>query len=190
MILNELLKEKNLSMYRLSKISGVPQSTISSLCSEELSPYNITVGNALKLAKTLEVSIEDLLQDAKQEVKEDFELYRSNICHEVYQLGQLDFVVKVLESDKIEQLYRKKEYRKSLYLLSMVDYLSRINNLPYCNKYSDIRKTKLKTIYYPLGIKIKYHLTKDHNILKQAKKNAIPEFLIHNIVESEIEKIG
>ena len=55
-------------------------------------------------------------------------------------LGDIDFIIEALETDKIRQLYDKQQYRESLYLLAMVDYLSRLNDIPICTNYNDIRK--------------------------------------------------
>lgn len=61
-------------------------------------------------------------------------------------------MIQVLETDEIRSLYDKHWYPEALYLLAMVDYLSRENGIPLCTKYDDIRSRKLKTPVYPVGI--------------------------------------
>ena len=68
----------------------------------------------------------------------------------------------------------------------MVDYLSRINNIPLCNKYDNIRCYQLDEIVYPESVLLKAQIRNDNTILEQYKENSIPEFLSHNIVEGNV----
>lgn len=61
----ELLKEKNISAFRLSKESGVPNATISDLKLEKTSIGNMRVENVYKIAKTLDMTIDDLYKILK-----------------------------------------------------------------------------------------------------------------------------
>lgn len=121
--------------------------------------------------------------------RSDFEIYKSNVCHQVKDLGDLDFIIETLESNEIRILFDRKWYPESLYLLAMLDYLSRINELDLCIDYDDIRDCKLKNIIYPQGAWISYDLRKDTSRLEQCLKDAIPEFMRFNIVESEIRNV-
>lgn len=71
----------------------------------------------------------------------------------------------------------------------MLDYLSRINAIPICNDYNDIRKRKLNQIVYPTGILLEAKITKNSDIKERALLNAIPEFIRYNIVEAEVRNI-
>jgi len=51
-----------------------------------------------------------------------------------------------------------------LYLLAMIDYLSRVNNLPVCTNYNDIRSQKLEKPYFPPGVVVAYAATGDESI--------------------------
>ena len=61
MDLQTLLDEQNLSMYRLSKISGVPKTTVIDICSGKSNIRNCTAYTVYKIAKTLNCSMEDLM---------------------------------------------------------------------------------------------------------------------------------
>ncbi|MBR2553112.1 MAG: helix-turn-helix transcriptional regulator [Erysipelotrichaceae bacterium] len=61
MDLQTLLDEQNLSMYRLSKISGVPKTTVIDICSGKSDIRNCTAYTVYKIAKTLNCSMEDLM---------------------------------------------------------------------------------------------------------------------------------
>ncbi len=64
MEINKLLQEKGLTKYRLSVLSGVPHATLSELCSGKTSIARCSVETIYKLAKTLGVSMETLVEDA------------------------------------------------------------------------------------------------------------------------------
>lgn len=59
-----------------------------------------------------------------------FELFKSNVCHWLKEEGDIDFLIQVLESDLIRKYYNRKWYLESFYLLGMLDYISRINDVP------------------------------------------------------------
>lgn len=46
----------------------------------------------------------------------------------------------------------KKWYPEFFYLLATLDYISRINNIPLCKEYNDIKQNKLKVVLYPSSI--------------------------------------
>lgn len=57
----ELITQKNMSRYSLSKQSGVPWATLADICSGKTKLENCNVTTLSKLAKVLEISIEDIL---------------------------------------------------------------------------------------------------------------------------------
>ena len=67
-----------------------------------------------------------------EEIRSSFEIFKSNTCHYVKDMGDLDFIETVLKSDEIQKLYNKRWYPEALYVLAMLDYLSRINEIPLC----------------------------------------------------------
>lgn len=107
MLIKEKLKENNMSMYRLSKESGVPQATISDICSGKADMEKCAVGTVYRIAKVLKVSIEDILESSREEYRSSFETFKSNICHHVKDMGDIDFMIHVLETDEIRSLYEK-----------------------------------------------------------------------------------
>ena len=70
------------------------------------------------MAKALDVFMESLVADA-MEYRANFEIFKSNIFHLVKDMGDINFIIDMLESDKIRKLYQKKWYPESLYLLAM-----------------------------------------------------------------------
>jgi DNA-binding Xre family transcriptional regulator len=189
MKINDLLAQKNMTKYRLSKISGVPFTTISEITTGKTKIKNCTGDTLYRLAKTLDVAIEDLLADS-MEYRQSFETYKSNICHMVKDMGDIDFIITTLESDRIRKLYQRNWYPESLYLLAMVDYLSRENDLPVCTDYADIRKARLSEPIYPASV-IAMSIFSDSDKPKHdSYSQSIPEFKRFNIVESEIRNVN
>jgi len=195
MIIDDLLRESKISRYKLSKESGVPQATISDICSGKASMEKCSAGTLYKIAKALNVTVDSLLEANEQSIKTNteyrssFETFKSNICHHVKDMGDIDFIIDTLEKDTIQALYEKGWYPESFYLLGMVDYLSKENNLPLCTKYNAIRKYRLKEALYPSGVLIRAAVMQSEEIKEEARKKAIPEFMRFNIVESEVRNL-
>ena len=119
----------------------------------------------------------------------NFDLYKSTICHDVKRKGDLNFIKETLLSDEIRKLYNMEMYAECFYLLAMVDYLSKENDIPLYNVYNDIRCYKLENIIYPSQFKMLAYLKKSEEPLKESLKRAIPEFLKYGIVEAEIRNV-
>ena len=188
MNINNLLAHRNMTKYRLSKVSGVPFTTVSEITTGKTKIKNCTGDTLYRLAKALNVTIEDLLADS-MEYRQSFDTYKSNICHMVKDMGDIDFIINMLESDKIRKLYQKRWYPESLYLLAMVDYLSRENDLPLCVEYSDIRATRLRDPIYPSSVIAMSAFGRSDQPKKDSYAQAIPEFIRFNIVESAVRNV-
>lgn len=121
--------------------------------------------------------------------RSSFEIFKSNICHLVKDKGELSFIRDMLCSDEVSKLYERKWYAECLYLLAMIDYLSRKNDIPLYNGYDNLRTGKLDKVLYPSGIMAMYSLSGDESILIKSFDESIPEFKRFNIVENEIENV-
>ena len=196
MIIDKLLEDARMSRYKLSKESGVPQATISDLCSGKTSITKCSAGTLYKIAKMLHVTVDSILEADEcenaqdEEYRSSFETFKSNICHYVKDMGDMEFIIHILETDQIRELYKKKWYLESLYLLGMIDYLSKENGLPVCTNYNDIRKQKLAQPVYPSSVLVQAAVMQNEDIKEEARKKAIPEFMRFNIVESEVRNLA
>jgi len=188
MIINELIKQKSITKYRLAKTSNVPHTTILDICNGKTKIEKCSVDTLYKIAKALDVSIETLIEE-KMEHRSNFEIYKSNICHLVKDMGDIDFIIETLEANKIRTLYQKQWFPECFYLLAMVDYLSRENDLPICSDYNDIRALRLKETLYPVGILTMCAAFQNNEPKRESLQEAIPEFLHFNIVESEVRNV-
>lgn len=71
MNINEILKENGMTKYRLSKLSGVPHATLNDLCSGKSRIEKCSAETLYKIATTLHVSMEILIEDAMISNKEE-----------------------------------------------------------------------------------------------------------------------
>lgn len=188
MTLAEILKEKDLSIYSLSKLSGVPYSTLNDICNGRTRIEKCTAETVYRIANAAGVSMEKLIEPAADH-RCSFESFKSNVCHEVRELGDYTFIIKVLEDQEITVLYERQWYPESMYLLGMVDYLSRLNDIPLCREYDELRKYKLDKVLYPSSLKAQSAASGDDRVLREAVANAIPEFMRFNIVENEVRNV-
>ena len=194
MTLNEMLEQKNITKYRLWKESGVPQATISDICTGKTRIEKCSAETIYRIAKVLDVPMESLIAPAvcvmdEERRRPSFEIFKSNICHRVKDMGDIPFVIDLLQSNQIRKLYEKKWYPEALYLLAMLDYLSRENSIPICKNYNDIRASTLKWRIYPSSVMILCKALHSDAPKEECIRLAIPEFLRFNIVESEVRNV-
>lgn len=95
MRIDEILKEKGLTKYRLSVLSGVPHTTLSELCSGKTKVGKCSVETIYKLAKTLGLSMERLVEDVFREQPSHQELRERS-----YEYGLPDYLQHDLDAYK------------------------------------------------------------------------------------------
>ena len=189
-----ILKRKNISVYRCSKESNVPYTTLLDIVKGKTKIEKCSAETVYRLAKVLNIAMEELLEERLEDRKlmlyrSDFETFKSNICHLVKDRGDIDFIIDTLKEDKIRLYWDRKWYPESFYLLAMIDYLSRENGLPLCQDYEDIRSCSLPEPLYPRDINLAAKLDSSLDLRKQSIEEAIPEFKRFNIVESRIRDV-
>ena len=191
--LEQFIREKGYTKYSFSKESGVPWSTLCAFLDGKSDWFNISLGNAMKICRTLNIKMDELIELSSKESQEDhrqnFEIFKSNVCHEVKRKGDIGFIDETIKSGEIRELYNKKWYPESFYLLATVDYLSRVNDVGFEYSYDDIREKKLENTVFPESVNTYYRVTKDKSIIKESLDDAIPEYLNFNIVEGDIRNV-
>ena len=118
-----------------------------------------------------------------------FENFKSSVCHRLKEQGDIEFITKLLESNEINIYFDRKWYPESLYLLAMLDYISRENDIPICDDYDDLRICKLDEPVYPSSVRAMAIASNDDSVLNEAFDTAIPEFKRFNIVENEVRNV-
>lgn len=189
MMIQDELKKRNISVYKFAKQCGLPYTTVNEICIGKAKLEKCTAETVYKIAKALDTTVEELLTPYLMK-RSSFENFKSTICHRVKEMGDLDFIIEVLESEDIRKFYERKWYRECLYLLAMLDYLSRENNIPLCEEYNDLRTYKLEEPVYPDSILALSAVMNDESILEKAAANAIPEFRRFNIIENEVRNVA
>ena len=188
MTFSRLIKSKNISAYRLSKDSGVPYMTINDLMNNKTTLTKCNAETVYKIAKALDTSVEELIAPYMK-TRPAFELFKSNVCHKLKELGDIDFLNDLLDSDEITDYYDLEWYPECLYLLAMLDYISRVNNVPICSDYDKLRSLKLSSVIYPSSIIAMDMVTASNKERKEAWDNAIPEFKRFNIIENDVRNV-
>ena len=189
MTFQEALKQSGMSMYRLSKTSGIPYTTVHDICDGKAHLEKCSAETVYYIAKALNITMEELLSSYSSLDSRNFENFKSTVCHQVKEMGDLDFIEHILISNSIRKYFDKAWYAESLYLLAMLDYLSRVNNLPLCSEYDDLRQFKLDQPIYPVSLRAIAVVCKDDTILSKAAEEAIPEFKRFNIIENEVRNV-
>ena len=188
MNLADLLSRQGITKYNLSKRSGVPYTTLSDICSGKTSLEKCSAGTVYRLAKELHMPMEELLESCIEK-RCSFELFKSSVCHRLKRLGDIGFLMETLEKNEIQYYYRRRWCPESFYLLAMVDYISRENDVELCSDYDALRKQKLSEPIYPASVLAMCVVSKSDEPKENALRDAIPEFIRFNIVESDIRNI-
>lgn len=189
MTVNEQMEKKGLTRYRLSKDSGIPYTTVNDICTGKAKLEKCSAETVYRLSKTLGVSMESLLEPYMTK-RLDFELFKSNVCHRLKELGDKAFIVKLLQEDAIGTYAAREWFPEALYLLAMLDYVSRNNGVALCSRYDELRRSRLREPLYPTSVLMLCAVTGDDEAKEQARQKAIPEFLRFNIIESEVWDIA
>lgn len=193
-MLKAILNQKNMSLYKLEKSSLVSHATLNDIYNEKTNINNCTISIMSKIANALDLKIEDLYRMLTYDdvslfsYNEDFDLFKSNILQYLKTMDEVSFVARIVSSKDIENYFLQKRYLESLYLLSLIDYLSNKNSIPLLEQYNHIRDYKCKKIYVSKSIYLL--LTMKQIKVTEIYKNAIKEFLNHNIIEAEIENVA
>jgi len=188
MTIRTKLKEKTMTIYRLAKTSRVPYATLNDICNGKVRLEKCSAETIYRIARALDIPMEELLEPCFWE-RSSFENFKSTVCHRVKESGDIAFLLNTLESDEIRTYYERKWYPECLYLLAMVDYLSRENRIPVDAEYDDLRALRLEKPVYPAGIRAIAAAANSDIPLKEAEKEAIPEFSRFNIMESEVRNV-
>lgn len=127
-------------------------------------------------------------KEANTFIRQDFEVFKGNVCNVVKHRGAFGFIKNVLLSGMVERYWDDGNYLYAFYLVAMVDYLSRLNDIPLYTKYNEIRHYRMEKRIFPLSISIEAAvMEKDPDDMIG---DAIPEFLQFNIVEGEIFNVA
>lgn len=112
-------------------------------------------------------------------------VFKSQICHNLKEMGDIDFMLDVITNDKIRDAWDNKHYFEAFYILGLLDYLCHENAIPICTRYDDIRQRKLAQPVYPTGL-----LLMRETINYKENRSPIQEFRKFNIYEYDIRDVA
>jgi transcriptional regulator with XRE-family HTH domain len=193
MTLSQRIEKNKMTKYQLADETNIPYSTLYDLCSGKTSLYKTSAHNICKLAKSLNTTVESLLEGDKHTIgitRSTFEVFKSNLQHALKNAGDLSFIETLLSYDYVEQYMKKKWNFEALYTLAMVDYLSRINNIPLFVGYEKYRSMKFSEIIYPSDVIVISYAEDTDRAKKESFEMSIPEFKRFNIVEINIRNVA
>ena len=183
MELKIVLLQKRMSLYSLSKLSGVPYMTINDIVNGVTPIRKVRFSTVLSLAHALGVTCESLSDDAPYSIPKKKDLFASSVQHRLKSQGQLPFLEEVLSKGTIDKYLGEGKLFEARYLLALIDYLCRINGLPLAKEYKYLREDGFS---HPIFM--------GNPISEEAKaknrEEAIPEFLAGNIVEGRIDDVA
>jgi hypothetical protein len=124
----------------------------------------------------------------------EYDVFRSEICHMYHNEGDYNFIKKVMKSDLVGTLWKKQQKARSLYVLSMIDYISWKNDVPFFEGYAKIRAYKLDNPLYPPEVimldKIEHSDKNRRQAVEYCKQDECGVFFYrHNIIEGSIENV-
>lgn len=187
-MIKDELKIRNLSVYKCSKMSNIPYTTLLELVSNKSKFENCSIKTINKLGVVLNIPIGDLIAN-ELEYRMSFEEFKSEICHKLKSLGDIDFIKYIITNNFINNYYNKGWLEETLYTLALLDYISEKNNIPFVKEYKYLRNKKLRHRIFPRDINLLSKLTTGTAVKRIALKKAIPMFLKYNIVETNVNNV-
>ena len=182
------LENKNITIYKLSKETGVPYSTLLDLANEKTVFSNISLDHAIKIADYLKLDCKALLK-FNNFSKDEFRIFRGNLLHELKRRNPINFSNFVIQKRYIDYYMKNGAYEEGLYLLALIDYISRINDMPtYTKRYNNYRKAKLAKPFFVGSSLIGFDSIEEAETKLNIK--VIPEFKKYNIIEEDVFNIA
>lgn len=173
------LIQKRITVYRLSKLSGVPYMTVNDLVNEVADIKEARFSTVVALAGALGVTCEQLYDNSPYSIPKDKDAFVAMAKQRYLDNGKTTFVRKMLKGDEVGFYLERGKLFEARYLLAFLDYLCREMGLPIAKEYKMLRQIRFrKPIFFGES------LSKSEK--EELKAKAIPEFLRANIVETDI----
>ena len=183
----ELLESKKITGYSLAKLTGIPYTTINDLINYRTLPKNISLDHALRIAKVLDVGVEELSKIEGAPMT-NFTFFRSNLLNDIRMMGPNKWINKTIKNKVIDFYYKNGGIEHALFMLGCLDYLSRKAHLStYKKRYNDLRKMKLDKVLFTGASILSFNSIEEAEKLLAIKIE--PEFKRANIIELDVVTI-
>lgn len=183
MTLKKILEEKNMSIYRLAKMTGISYTCLNELANGKRLISEVSSGNLRRIADALEMRMDLLYDDLIGIDIVKFENFKSNVCHKLKEMGAEEFLIDLISNETVEKYWNQNQKLAAMYLVGMADFLCKKKKLPQNNAYDMYRSFKLSEPLYPMSLSVHFKNTDEK---PEIPKDAIPEFLKFNIVEGDV----
>lgn len=204
MFLNELMDENDMSRAELSRISGVPESILRDILNGKAQIDHCEAGTLMAIADALDTTVEEIVTNywdfwestLNPDEMEKIPVHDNDLLAYFYmavsatllkmgKAGEMGFVCDICNTDFVEAFFSPKSYRTALFLVGMIDYIHRKNNMNPDPRFDAIRDFCLDQPVYALDTLA----SDDADDLVKAKafaeENAIPELVCFNIFMTE-----
>lgn len=172
-----------MSAYRLASLSGIPYMTVNDLVNEVTPISHARFSTIIALSQALGISCDDLVDDSPYCLPSDRDLFASSLQHELKRQGDLDFISSVYSERRIDSYLKNGCIFEARYLLALIDYLSRINKLPLAKDFRAFRAFRFQDPVF-----LSYVSSEKEK--EEWYHDAIPEFLVANIIEGDSRNVA
>ena len=167
MYLSNLMENRNMTRAHLSRISGVPESTLRDILNGKTRLDRCEVTTVLCLAEALGTTVEKVMVNYwEEQFDDDWEKEQEKLHDDgnllffytivdatMFKLqleDDQDFVQSMLDNCWIERFYAEKRYRCALFLLGLVNYLCRKHQWKLDDRFDEYQNTYLDLPVYSL----------------------------------------
>lgn len=179
-----------MSLADLERKSQVAHATLFDIYSEKTDFKKVSVEVASKIAKALDMSIDELYMKLTYKdmtdmvTSKEFDLYRSDTLHKLRRDRWKKFVEK--HKSEVNELYKNEEFDKSIYLATLIDDICKKHKEPLIEEFEEVREVKLDKLLVPSSIYFALNLNTitSSELIKKSSK----VFLKNNIIEEEIDE--
>jgi len=179
-----------MSLYKLEKTSRLSHATLNDLYNEKTKVEKCSSILIHDIAASLNMSMDKLYSILAYDnlsllsFNDSFDLFKSNVCHELKEIDYKEFLKKHIINNTVLKYFKNDMKLEALYILSLIDYLCLAHELPLIKEYDEIRSYKLDRLYVPKSV---YLLLKTKRVkISTLYNESIPAFLDHNILEANI----
>ena len=191
-MLEYLLLSKQTTIYKPAKELGIPYTAINRIVKGTTDLGKASVSLLVNLSKYLKISMDELYDEyiTDKYIKESqWNTFISNLQHQIKSDGELSFIRFCITSHFAERCFLNNQYDKGLYVVSAIDYLCRISNVPLYSGYEEMRKWKLEETKYPEDIEQIHNSDLKEQLRIKCMEECLPEFKRANIMEKGVRHV-
>ena len=120
---------------------------------------------------------------------ENYTTYTSELCHLLKSKGDMFFLQNILKYVDIDKLWKEGKKKHTLYTVAMIDFVSKENECTLKPELEKYRSFKMDVLSFPEGVETLIRITGNTLLMEHCLREAIPEFLRYNIVETDIRNV-